>query len=693
MFVVYYVGLHKGKIMRIAFSLAMAFCLISFNTISEEFPLIDNDTANAISKEISGVSAKRHLDQVTLYHRTRASKQFRLASEYVQQQLIGYGFDNAVIRTYPADGKTFFGTQKSRPAWDVEFAELWLLKENQTQQGKTIWSRDKRLASWQAMPLSLAQDSLSGEVQAELVDIGSGLSDEDYRGKAVKGKLVLTSSQPGAVVEKAVGELGAVGILSYAPNQKSAWWKEDDRLVRWGHLSSFPQTKSFGFMISLGEARALQDKLNAGEKVILDAKVKAEHFKGEYHLVDAAIEGTDDQVGNHEVLFTCHLDHPRPGANDNASGCVAILEAARTLNKLIKEGVLPKPRRTLRFIWPAEIEGSLIYLSERDDTDNIKANIHMDMVGGNPDTKAVFRISGGPMSTPTFIADVGHALGQFINHQTLAFASGQAAQFPLNSVEGGKEPWLAQMEGISMGSDHQIFNSGSWKIPGLYLHDWPDRYIHTNFDTAANIDPTKLKRAAFFGAINGWYLANLEDSDGEQVLHLLKQNALQRSAAMLQRQGEEGYAATHQVLLQVENDKLQSLKNFMHLNDADVKQSRTFYRSLFALTESRKNKAQQDKSIVYRRNESIKGTMNAFGYSYLDAHISEQDKSKLGLRSYQGFRGRGGEYTYEVLNLVDGERSVQQIHEWLVAEFGPIPYQLVEGYLEVLASIDVLVEQ
>jgi len=37
------------------------------------------------------------------------------------------------------------------------------------------------------------------------------------------------------------------------------------------------------------------------------------------------------------------------------------------------------------------------------------------------------------------------------------------------------------------------------------LNDWPDRYIHTNFDTAANIDPTKLKRAAFIGAASGYF--------------------------------------------------------------------------------------------------------------------------------------------------------------------------------------------
>ena len=42
-------------------------------------------------------------------------------------------------------------------------------------------------------------------------------------------------------------------------------------------------------------------------------------------MVDAAIEGSSDD----EIIYTCHLDHPRPGANDNASGVALLLEIAQ----------------------------------------------------------------------------------------------------------------------------------------------------------------------------------------------------------------------------------------------------------------------------------------------------------------------------------------------------------------------------
>lgn len=663
--------------------------LAPLSAVSQVQVLLPDDTLQSISGELSGIEAKRNLDRVTLYHRTRASSQFRQAAEFIQSQLKQYGFDDAVIREYPADGNTMFGTQKSRPAWDVGFAALWEVSKV----GES-WVRQRKLADWSAMPLSLAQDSLSGDVTAGLVDVGAGTSDVDYTGKDIKGQLVLTSSQPEAVQGLAVSKYGAAGIISYAPNQRTAWWKEDDNLVRWGHLSSFPKDDTFAFMISLGEARALQSRLDAGENLGFHAKVTAHQFEGQYALVDALIKGTDQSVGQQEVLFSCHLDHPRPGANDNASGCVSILEVARTLRRLIDEGVLPKPRRSLRFIWPAEIEGSLIYLSSRDDADNIKANIHLDMVGGGPVTKAVFRVSGGPMSTASFIADVGHEAGKFVNDQTLAYASGQDVAYPLVSKEGGKEPLMAVMEGLSLGSDHQIFNESSWGIPGLYLHDWPDRYIHTNFDSSANIDPSKLKRSAFIAAISGWYLAHMDEDSLPALLALLNDNAVARKAqfmALSRQMSEVDAISTELVRQKLEIAKLQSIENFVPVRGRDAKNIELLRQLANMPGAVRPAAVAAEYTTVYSRNPAIKGPMNAFGYSYLEEHLSAQQRSSLRLMDYSSqWRHDGGEYAYESLNLVDGKRSIAEIRDWLTVELGPVPVAYVAEYLRALALIDVL---
>ncbi len=651
--------------------------------------LVSEDVLEQIAEETSGEAAKRNLDTITLQHRMRASSQFDEATQHILRMLKHYELDEVELLQFPADGKTMFGTQKSRPVWDVEFAELWELA---VANGKT--SRTRRLGNWDAVPLTLAQDSLSADVTATLLDIGPGTSDDDYINVDVKGKLVLTSSQPGDVVEKAVGELGAAGIISYAPNQKSAWWKEDDRLVRWGHLSSFPKTKSFGFMISLGEARKLQQRLADGEEILFHAKVNAKHKTGRYSFATAAIKGA--RLAGEDIHFSCHLDHPRPGANDNASGCVAILETARTLNALVKNGILPRPARTIRFLWPAEIEGSIMYLVQHPDPARIKANIHMDMVGGAPVTKSVFRISGGPISVPSFISDLGHEIGHFMNDQTLRFAGGESVAFPLYAPEGGKEPLLAQMESLDMGSDHDVFFEGTWRIPGLYLHDWPDRYIHTNYDLAANIDPTKLKRAAFIGAVSAWYLANLSDADVPAVLALLERNALQRAGVLVEQRATMSAfdaAAVTDIHFSIERRKVHSVESFATLSDDAHASAMTFVSELQTLVAVADAGASTDRNqTLYSRNAELQGPMRAFGYSYLTDKYGVEESAELRLPKFTGTRGSGGEYAYEALNFVDGKRTVSDIRDWLTTELGPIPTEIVAEYLEALASIDVITE-
>jgi hypothetical protein len=255
--------------------LARTLCLISAllfctNTLADVRDLIDEDVLSAIAREVSGEAAKRNLDTITLQHRMRSGAQFDVATQHIYDTLRHYGLDEVEFLNYAADGETMYGTQRSRPLWVVESAQLWEVSE----EGGRL-QRVRKVGDWDAVPLSLAQDSLSADVTALLVDIGAGTDDADYAGKDLGGKLVLTSSQPEAVAERAVGELGAVGIISYAPNQRSAWWKEDDRLVRWGHLDSFPETRTFGFMVSLGEARKLQSRLAAGEEVLFHASVEA----------------------------------------------------------------------------------------------------------------------------------------------------------------------------------------------------------------------------------------------------------------------------------------------------------------------------------------------------------------------------------------------------------------------------------
>lgn len=675
-------------------SCALFLCLLlnlnPANTTTQATLLSDSVIA-ALSQELSGETAKSNLEYIARHHRMRGSRGFRLAADHIVNQLNDYGITDARVEQFPADGKIFYGTQKSRPPWDAEFAELWELRE--TNAG---WTRYARLASWNAMPVTLAQDSESGEATAELVDVNNGTNESDYEGRDVRGKIVLASAQPDAVARLAVERLGAAGIVSYAQNQRTAWWGENESLVRWGHLDTFAAKPTFGFMISPGQARNFQARLARGEKIRLQATVRAGKHAGFYDVATATIPGADPNLRNEEIAFSCHLDHQRPGANDNASGSVAILEVARTLNKLIGEGKIERPSRTIRFIWPPEIEGTIALLNARPEiASRIKAVIHMDMVGGGPETKAIFHVTRGPASLPSFVNDVAEHFGQFVNDQSAQFAKGASVAYPMFAPEGGKEPLQAEMAEFSMGSDHQVYTDSSFGIPAIYLNDWPDRYIHTNFDTPANVDPTKLKRAAFIGAASAYFLANVKSEDATSILRLLQSHSLRGTSTMLARRtalSAEEAANLTRFHLRRERALIESMDKFFRIPQTTRADAAAFLSNMEKLVGVVKPAPQAlgDGLLIFRRNAKLKGPMSAFGYNYFSDHYGAERERALRLPQFQGLRGSGGEYAYEVLNLVDGKRNAQEIRDAVSATYGPVAVELVIEYLRALESIRVI---
>jgi len=725
-------------------------------------PLLPEQDVAALANELSGETAKRNLEVIATFHRQRGSRGFHSAAELVAERARAYGLSDVQILEFPADGKIFYGTQRSRPAWDAEVGELWQVvpdvitcdeaagrkpaTEAEQQKGHpgvgvacdVMVSREIRLlANFEAEPVVLAEDSESADVTAELVDVGAGTNEADYAGKDVKGKIVLVSASPGAAQELAVGKFGAAGIVSYAQNQKNAWWGEDENLIRWGHLETFSANKTWAFMVSLKTARDLRERLAKGQSLFVHANVKAGQHAGNYEVVTATIPGADPKLKEEEIAFSCHLDHQRPGANDNASGCVTILEVARTLQKLIVEGKLARPARTIRFYWPPEIEGTMALLNSPPTTyrsslevipsydgstkrtiggggnltqtgpalaKRLKAVIHMDMVGGGPATKAVFHVTRGPMSLPSFVHDVAWAFAEFVNEESYKFAATGKAEYPFVAPEGGKEPLRAEYSAYTMGSDHDVYQDSSFGIPAIYMNDWPDRYIHTNFDTAANIDTTKLKRAAFIGAASGYFLAGSTTIQNATDRALPPESTFAegrflRAEMQIRRCQSLSEHECARTMIRFGSYETGVLTSISHYSAVPRLESEAKNGQLLALRQALYGDfggvtvpGTADSLLKFLRKPEPKGPLAVFGYDYFADHAKAAGVATPKLMSYEGLWGSGEEYAYEVLNFADGKRNAQEIRDAVSAEYGPVPLEMVVEYLRALEKIGVVAE-
>jgi hypothetical protein len=272
-----------------------------------------------------------------------------------------------------------------------------------------------------------------------------------------------------------------------------------------------------------------------------------------------------------------------------------------------------------------------------------------------------------------------------------------------------------------MGSDHDVYQEGSFRIPAIYFNDWPDRYIHTNFDSAANIDPTKLKRAAFIGAASGYFLARLT-RDEEQVSHEVLISVVRRHAANLGRAENLSPAEVSNLTrweARYSREAFDSYLSFVEIGaDAATpgEESRAARPAISPETRGAghalqffelapqeipsflvpltrilpETPATGDGLLVFTRNPQPKGPLAVFGYDYFEDHAQAAGIATPKLLSYQGLWGAGEEYAYETLNFVDGKHNAQRIRDAVSAEYGPVPLEMIVEYLKALEKIGVI---
>lgn len=654
-------------------------------------PLLDGKVLGLLHESLSGEMAKEYVIGITRHHRIQGSRGYRDAANYVLGELRKAGFPekDAYIESYPSDGKIRYQTWQSPSGWDITSAEL-----------RMVEPYDERIVGFPEIAMSVITYSNPGDATAELVWVGDGTSDEDYRGRDVKGKFVLATGYGGSVHRLAVLKYGAKAVVCYLDDERAAYhpdmlqytgmWPKPDELA----------TTTFGFNLTRRQGEKLRKLLGSGRKVVMRGWVKGIGLEPyAMDVVVAHIRGTE--LANEELVFSAHLDHPKESANDNASGSGAILDIARSLRELTESGRLPRPKRSFRFIWVPEWYGTMAYIDAHPEMTgpelggSFLANMNLDMVGEHPElVHSKLILTRTPPSLPSCVNDVVENLAEAVDRLDVRTPRGSLSEFNYRVTP------------FSGGSDHMMFIDR--KVPGV-MFSHTDYTHHTSDDTPDKVDPVELERCEIIAAGTLWYLANLDDRQGADLARLAYANGLRRFGLEVRRAHalEPPSPSAAIDLREAQNlldhgyrDAWQTVASVLSFNGSEP--VRSVVEGLRRRLEETFRSASVAPSALYPRpgeaprpgapdrvaadRVPLRLTRGPLDFGLPESGLGAGDAAWYSSAEFPF----SGDQRFELVNFIDGRRSVREIRDALCAVGPAVDVASVHRYIGDLVRVGVL---
>ena len=490
--------MHKRAI-PLALVAALVFSSAAWAQVSPwtQWTLLPLEIVDEIVGEASGEAAWNSVVELAGYDKNRPITEYAdtfYETRYVYETLRRYGLAGAEIVRYPA-GRTWNGIR----------GDLW-----------EVSPRREKISSFRDQKTMLAKGSNSADVTAELVWVGRGTREELDRVE-VRGKIVVTEGSIGSVHRLACLEMGAEGVLAISTSRPYF----DPQQIPFSSVSGDASRNlpaKFGFFITAREGEYLKRRLLAGQQITAHALVETSMEPIDLQNVVCHIPGSNPAAG--EVIFSAHLfeGYTKQGANDNGSGSAAILEVARVLHTLIEEGRIPRPERTIRFLWGPEFSGTGPWVAAHTDLmRNTLCNINLDMVGEWLSlNKGFFQLMRTTYGNPHYVNDVMENYYRYVgeaSRERVQMRSG-FDKVPRRIVApmGADEPMYYSIETNYGSSDHEVFNDPGVQVPGVMMIVWPDQWYHTSGDRPDKTDPTQMRRAVVIAAA-GAYTIGLADDE------------------------------------------------------------------------------------------------------------------------------------------------------------------------------------
>jgi len=463
---------------------------------------------------------------------------FAETARYLESTMRQIGLKQVEIVNAPADGVTQVGYWTEPLAWDVKSAKLVLLDDSVPPDQRT-------LADYAKIPASLVMWSgptQPGGVDAEVVAVTA----KEIGKVDLRGKLALTDVNPANIKWLLVkaGALGAINTFTENPalingRQWINAWGDDG----WAYTKR--STPLIGFSITPKQTQLVRDLLKRGP-VRVHASVDTRYYTGDYPYVTAVIPGTSQE----EVLTLGHTSEQ--GAEDNATGVAATVEALATLQRLIAAGKLPQPKRSIRILSMGEMYGSMHYVEHN------RERIRRTVAAMCVDTPAASYDLAG--TEYTFYMNP-HVAKDFTDAFILKVAASHLATVnrPWHEKEftTGTDTYMAEpMVGVPTVWGY----SGSGVETHHNSEDTPDRVDARSLRDISIIDAAFLYYVANAGEAEALWLAQLSESRGyDQIAN--------RAAILLDRNAPVS-GAFEQIGYQVDRET-QAVRSVLRLVPAD----------------------------------------------------------------------------------------------------------------------------
>ncbi|NLF32876.1 MAG: DUF4910 domain-containing protein [Planctomycetes bacterium] len=384
----------------------------------------------------------------TAFHRT---------ARYVAEELRKLGVQDVQIVPCPADGRTRVQAWTMPLAWEAGTAVL-----------KAVSPVEQVVCDRAIEPLSCVmwcEPTPPGGVRGPLVVVDDIAGVTPEQRQALRGAFLLTSLPARGAMKVFACEVGAAAVVSSfvahgeRHGDKAVFWTNAWADDEGGWALKASDRRMAAFNISNQTAVRLR-RLVANAPVVCEAVVGGRIGEGTLPIVVGVLPGQTDE----EVLLNGHLYEI--GANDNASGTGAILEAARLM------AAMDRPRRRVRLQFTSECYGTYAYYTARPELlKRTVAGLNVDGVGERQTERWRQPWYRTPMAAPSAV-------------DTLMRAAFRLTE-PL--------PGCLAVEERAHGLSDNVLCDPAAGVPMPTIMQAPWTW-HTNLDDWTQLDPRSIRR-------------------------------------------------------------------------------------------------------------------------------------------------------------------------------------------------------